>query len=190
MTEHVRKDESCHRRNVWVMILCSCALVVAVFVAYRIHRYRHGPAAPSNGRRVYLPTASLATPPGRRPTTPADPLAVTGVRVFSGDLVDHLLPPAGAARWSAFQLPDGSVQVKYEYQGELAAVAAHYLKKLKAAGLKLLGDGSDAFGQRRITCAARDTQVTVGLRNNRSNIKIVTIIVTVAQTASSCAAGQ
>ena len=109
------------------------------------------------------------------------PYKAVGLADLEGD-PGGIAPPAGAKRLFGFRQPiDGEVRMlgRYELAGTAEKAADHYLRSLRKDGFSLLRDSTDAEGARRLLFEKPPGSVTVALRTNLREAKIVIITVTV-----------
>ena len=142
-----------------------------------------------SGRRG--PSVAIRPGPATRPEDDSplkarDPLAGSGLVPFGGDPAG-VAPPRGCRRLYGFQRRNDSDierQARYELAGTADAAAGHYAGQLTALGYRMIQDGVRPDGRRTIVFGKRDGWVTVSLRNDAKDARMVSIVVVaVAPTA-------
>jgi hypothetical protein len=128
-----------------------------------------------------------ATRPGSdEPFKLNQPLAGSGLVPFDGNPAG-VAPPYGCRRLYGFQRRndlDIERQVSYEMAGEPDAAAGHYAGQLTRLGYRMLEDRAGPGGRRTLVFGKLDGWVTVSLRKDARNAKMVSIVVVaVAPTA-------
>ncbi len=122
--------------------------------------------------------------PGTRPAgieDANDPLGAVGLVPRDAD--PRGIPPApGARRVTSFQRVRGDEteqQARYEVFAAADAVVSHYRRELESRGYRLLKDTRDARGRRVVVFDEGSRWATLGLRADRPNARMVTVILTV-----------
>jgi len=171
------------RRTVLVLSL----MVLAVLLAWAGGRIVEGRLVSARRGLSGAIRSGPATRPGSdSPFRLDNPLAGSGLVPFDGDPAG-VAPPRGCRRLYGFQCRndlDIERQVSYELAGEPDAAAGHYAGQLTRLGYRMLKDGVSPDGRRTLVFGKLDEWVTVSLRRDSRNAKMVSIVVVaVAPTA-------
>ncbi len=181
------KQAAGRRKQARRTLLVLSLMVLAVLLAWAGGRIVEGwLIATHRGQGGAIRPGPATRPEKDTPFKLSDPLAGSGLVPFAGDPAG-IAPPRGSRRLYGFQRrneQDIERQVQYELAGTQEAAAAHYAGGLTAMGYQVLGDRVGPGGRRTLVFGKRDAWVTVSLRNDARNAKMVHIaVVAVAQTA-------
>ena len=188
MAENTPKTEAAGRRKqARRTVLVLSMMVLAVLLAWAGGRIvERWLVASRRGQSGPVGRGPATRPENETPFTLSNPLAGSGLVPFAGDPAG-VAPPRGCRRLHGFQRrndQDIEWQVSYELAGAQEAAAAHYAGRLTALGYRVLEDSIRPDGRRTLVFGKRDGWVTVSLRNDARNARMVSIVVVaVAQTA-------
>jgi hypothetical protein len=164
------------RRTVLVLSL----MVLAVGLAWaggRIVESRL--VAARRGQSGAIRSGPATRPESDTPFGLDNPLAESGLVPFDGAPAG-VAPPRGCRRLYGFQRRndlDIERQVSYEMAGEPDAAAGHYAGQLTRLGYQVLEDRAGPDGRRTLVFGKLDGWVTVSLRKDARNAKMVSIVV-------------
>ena len=182
MSDNTLQDKQAaeRRKQARRTVLVLSMMVLAVLLAWAGGRLVEGWLVASHRG----PSGAIRPGPATRPENDppfklTNPLAGSGLVPFSGDPAG-VAPPRGCRRLYGFQRrndQDIEWQVSYELAGSVEAAAGHYAGRLAALGYRVLNDGLKPDGRRTLIFGKRDGWVTVSLRNDPRNAKMVSIVV-------------
>jgi len=171
------------RRQARRTVLVLSLMVLAVLLAWAGGRIVEGRLVSARRGQSGAIRSGPATRPGSdSPFRLDNPLAGSGLVPFDGDPAG-VAPPHGCRRLYGFQCRndlDIERQVSYELAGEPDAAAGHYAGQLTRLGYRMLKDGVSPDGRRTLVFGKLDEWVTVSLRKDARNAKMVSIVVVAA----------
>ena len=175
------------RRQARRTVLVLSLMVLAVLLAWAGGRIvEDSLVSARRGQPRAIRSGPATRPDSNEPFKLNQPLAGSGLVPFDGDPAG-VAPPRGCRRLYGFQCRndlDIERQVSYEMAGEPDAVAGYYAGRLAGLGYQVLKDGVSPGGRRTLVFGKLDGWVTVSLRKDSRNAKMVSIVVVaVAPTA-------
>ncbi len=176
------------RKRVQRTVLVLSAMVLAALAAWVGSKAVEAWLVGSHrGSRAAIFPGPTTQPFDDAPLSLDSPLAASGLTSFAGDPGGIPSVPLARRVFGFERRMAGQVeqQARYELVGLPDVVAGHYQAELARQGYEKLKDAVRADGRRAIVFGKRDGWVTVSLRRDARNVKMVIIAVTAVSPLSS-----